>query len=117
MWLLREEKSMNNEQREFLVTKIEKYNADIDKMNERIGQKTLLVGACGLAAVYSAVCLATSSNLSWYLPFLFLHGGFSIYHAKDVVTMITEKTGLKNHVREMEEQLDFEDVNSKGLSR
>ena len=111
---------MNEEQREFLVTKVEKYNEEIDKINGGIKTNVFMLGAMLSALVFSVVNM-NSGKLGLEITGWITAMAGSFYAAGDirkVVQAIVTKAGLSNRIDEIEEKLELDNlVQTKGMRR
>ena len=111
---------MNNEQREFLVTKVEKYNEQIVQATKNIDNNIMML-AIGSAATVASVLMASQPDI---FPSLITVTGTLIGTAsnvgfsKQITLAIASRTNLANRVDEIEQLLELDALEQgKGIGR
>lgn len=110
---------MNKNQREYLVTRIEKYNEQINDLNEERTRHIFLCGMSALAAIATAtrafsleagyfqglMTVVSISNAMWIFSNL-----------EDIIETIVKKVGLEGRIAEIEELIESDELRE-GRSR
>ena len=111
---------MNNEQREFLVTKVGKYNKQIDKLNDCMVGNTWIAGMAIAMVLRDVVGALTHSiedekllgSVLRAVSILVSSGSLAI-STRRIMDTVAQKAGLSNRVREIEDQLGLDELDSK----
>ncbi len=108
---------MNEKQREFLVTRVEKYNKEADRAAGYASFRAIL----GAASVGYAVHYFGGNSEPLIAALVGgMNLGVAAWQFRHAISYISERTGLKNRVREIEEQIglsDLEDNNTRRIGR
>ena len=98
---------MNNEQRKYIVEKIEKKENEVEENRKRTIINAFLLGLSGLAALASVVTNISGSTLLWKI-LLLVNTSYTVYNLKEMLDAIAKKTGLETEVNMLQSQLDLD---------
>ena len=104
---------MNREQREYLITRIEKYNIESDIAKKKIKHDTFFMGLSAIAIIFNTVGMANVTNESMFLLqslLLMINGASSVYRFKEVINTVAHKAGLANRINEISDQLQLDEL-------
>lgn len=99
---------MNDTQREFLVTKVEKYNEEVDQLQANITDNSFILGMVASTLFFPMLALTRPEET--YIKILaivtiFIGANFSIYQLVNIISTIAKKAGLENRINEINEKL------------
>ena len=99
---------MNDTQREFLVTKVEKYNEEVDQLQVNIVNNKFILGMVASTLFFPMLALTmTEGTYERILEIvtIFIGANFSIYQLVNIISTIAKKAGLENRINEINEKL------------
>lgn len=99
---------MNDTQREFLVTKVEKYNEEVDQLQVNIVNNKFALGMVASTLFFPMLALTmTEGTYERILEIvtIFIGANFSIYQLVNIISTIAKKAGLENRINEINEKL------------
>ncbi len=99
---------MNDTQREFLVTKVEKYNEEVDQLQANITDNRFILGMVASTLFFPMLALTmTEGTYERILEIvtIFIGANFSIYQLVNIISTIAKKAGLENRINEINEKL------------
>ena len=106
---------MKEIQREFIITKIKKYENEVNEINKSQTIATVGLGFFTAASLFFAGNIEPNiSNSLFNVSGLAINIAFAIERAVNLAEKISEKTGLKNSIRDLNNQLDLDEI-GKGL--